>query len=177
MNVVLVGYRGTGKSSIAKVLGARLGRPVIGLDDEIVRVAGAPVPQIVEARGWAGFRDLEEEICRTYAARDEIVIDCGGGVVERERNIEVLRASGHVFWLQASVDTIVERIEGDTQRPALTDGKSFTDEVAEVLERRTPLYERMAHHAVSTDEWDVEEIVSEIVRLFEMQPADIAPSF
>lgn len=163
MNVVLVGYRGTGKSSVAQMLAVRLGRPVISLDAEIVRRAGKGVPEIVAERGWDGFRDLEEEVCREAAAAQQTIIDCGGGVVERENNSEVLRAAGTVFWLSASSQTIVQRIGADDQRPSLTGSKSFTDEVVEVLERRIPLYRRMAHYEVSTENRSIEDVAGEIL--------------
>jgi len=164
MNLVLVGYRGTGKTAVAALLAARRGLEVAHLDAEIERRAGKPIPQIVADVGWPGFRDLEEEIVRTFAARDGFVLDCGGGVVEREANFAVLRRAGPVIWLTASVATIVARIASDSQRPSLTGAKSFTDEVAEVLERRTPLYQRISHYAVATDSRTVEEVVAEIER-------------
>ncbi len=165
MNVVLVGYRGTGKSSVAEVLGRSLGLDVVNLDSEIARKAGKSIPEIVEEGGWETFRNLEEDVCRTYAVMDDLLIDCGGGVVERENNFEVLRSAGPVVWLKASPETIVERIKGDDQRPSLTGDKSFTEEAAEVLERRTPLYKRIAHLEVDTEERTVRETASEIVRL------------
>jgi shikimate kinase len=134
------------------------------LDAEIVRVTGQTIPEMVAARGWPHFRDTEELICREVAARDGLVIDCGGGVVEREANITVLRAAGRVFWLKASPSTIVARIGDDSNRPSLTGGKSFTDEVTEVLERRTPLYRRLAHVEVDTDRRALDDIVAEIER-------------
>ncbi len=151
MNLVLIGYRGTGKSVVARLLGERLGRRVVGLDDEIVRRAGQPIPQIVAQSGWDRFRDLESEVVCDYAAQDGLVVDCGGGVIERPANIEALRRQGRLVWLKASVATIVGRIQGGVERPALTAGRSFTDEVAEVLARRTPRYAAAAHFAVDTD--------------------------
>lgn len=162
MNVVLVGYRGTGKSAVGQLLGQRLKRSVISLDAEIVRAAGQSIPEIVATHGWPYFRDTEELICREVASRDGIVIDCGGGVVEREANITVLRAAGRVFWLKATPATIVARIGGDSNRPSLTGSKSFTDEVTEVLERRTPLYRRLAHVEIETDGREIADIVEEI---------------
>jgi shikimate kinase len=147
---------------VGQLLGQRLKCPVISLDAEIVRAAGQTIPEIVAAHGWPHFRDTEELICREVASRDGLVIDCGGGVVEREANITVLRASGRVFWLKATPATIVARIGGDSNRPSLTGSKSFTDEVTEVLERRTPLYQRLAHVEIETDGRTVEEIVAEI---------------
>ncbi len=163
MNVILIGYRGTGKSAVATRVGIELDLSVVSLDSALVEAAGKPIPDVVKERGWPGFRDLEEQIVRTFAARDGQVLDCGGGVVERENNFPVLRASGTVIWLTASASTIVERIHGDTQRPSLTGSKSFTDEVAEVLARRTPLYRQLAHHEVATDARGLDEIATEIV--------------
>ncbi len=165
MNVVLVGYRGTGKSVVGQELAAKLDLHLVSLDAELQKKAGKTVPEIVEQSGWSGFRDLEEEIVRTFAARDGQVIDCGGGVIEREANFEVLRSAGPVIWLKASTQTIVDRIADDDQRPSLTGTKSFTDEVEEVLSRRTPLYERISHYAVDTDACTIEEVVVKVLAL------------
>ncbi len=164
MNIVLVGYRGTGKSAVAELLAHALGLQTVSLDEQIQRQAGKPIPEIVAERGWPGFRDLEEEIVRTFSAQDNLVLDCGGGVIERPANIDVLRASGTVVWLRAQPQTIVRRIEGDTQRPSLTGTKSFTEEVVEVLERRTPLYQQIAHWAVDTDQLSVNQVAEAIVQ-------------
>jgi shikimate kinase len=167
VNVVLVGYRGTGKSSVAAFVGRALSWPVVSLDDEIEREAGQSIPEIVRERGWPGFRDLEERLCRRFATQDGQVLDCGGGVVEREANFEVLGKAGPVIWLAATPETIVARIEGDQRRPSLTGTHSFTDEVAEVLARRTPLYERIARVRVDTDARTIEEIGSRVLEVIE----------
>lgn len=164
MNVVLVGYRGTGKSVVGALLAQQLGLRVISLDAEIVRLAGQPIPQIVEHQGWSAFRDLEQQVVQAACTGDGQVIDCGGGVIEREANFPVLRGAGPVFWLTAANETIVRRIQGDDQRPSLTGQKSFTDEVAEVMQRRAPLYQRIAHHRIDTDDRTVEQVVDEIRR-------------
>ena len=164
MNVVLIGYRGTGKSAVASLLAERLGLQTICLDHEIQRVAGKPIPEIVAERGWGGFRDLEQEVVADAAKKDGLVIDCGGGVIERQANIDALRRAGTIFWLKASVPTIVQRIAGDDQRPSLTGTKSFTEEVAEVLQRREPLYRQMAHHEIDTDQLNIEQVVDAICR-------------
>jgi shikimate kinase len=167
VNLVLVGYRGTGKSSIARLVGETLRRTVISLDEEIVAVAGMSIPDIVAKHGWRHFRDLEEVVCQQYGGRDGLVIDCGGGVVEREQNFDALRANGVVFWLKASVPTIVARIGKSADRPSLTGTKSFTEEAEEVLARRTPLYTRIAHVEVDTDgraAWDIAADVAERFR-------------
>jgi shikimate kinase len=167
VNLVLIGYRGTGKSAIARMLATLLDRQVVSLDQEIVRLAGMPIPDIVAAHGWNHFRDLEEQVCREFGAQEGIIIDCGGGVVEREANASVLRAGGKVFWLRATPTTIVGRIGGDGARPSLTGSKSFTAEVEEVLGRRTPLYERLAHAAIDTDGRTLDDLASTIARRFQ----------
>jgi shikimate kinase len=164
VNVVLIGYRGTGKTSVADALAQRLGLAVVGLDARIVARAEKSIVEIVAERGWPGFRDLEQQVCRDAAAGDGQVIDCGGGVVEREANVAVLRSAGKVFWLTAEVKTIVARIQGDAERPSLTGAKSFTDEVAEVLARREPLYRRLADHVVATDGRTIDAVADEIAR-------------
>ena len=165
MNIVLVGYRGTGKSAVAQLLADAFDLRVVSLDQEIERSAGTDIPSIVDQRGWPGFRDLEEEVVRNFAALDGQVLDCGGGVIEREANFEVLRAAGTVVWLKASTPVIVQRMSGDTQRPSLTGTKSFTEEVSEVLERRTPLYQRIAHVEVDTDARTIPQVAETIEQL------------
>ena len=165
MNVVLVGYRGTGKSTVGQLLAGRLGLHLVSLDAELERKACKSIPDIVQQVGWPGFRDLEEQIVAEFAAQDGQVIDCGGGVIEREANFERLRAAGPVVWLKASAGTIVSRIQGDSQRPSLTGARSFTEEVEEVLKRRTPLYRRIAHYEVDTDGRRVEDIAAEIATM------------
>ena len=81
MNIVLIGYRGTGKSTVGKVLAARLGWPLVSTDVEIVRRAGRSVPEIVTQHGWEHFRDLESTVCRDFAAQDKLIIDTGGGAI------------------------------------------------------------------------------------------------
>jgi shikimate kinase len=163
MNIVLIGYRGVGKSQVGTVLAERLSFPYISTDRAIVSRAGMSIPEIVDLYGWPGFRDRETLEVREISGWDNIIIDTGGGVVEREENIELLRENGCMFWLKASVATIVARIEGAVDRPALTAGKSFTEEVAEVLERRTPLYRAAAMYEIDTDERTPDDIATEII--------------
>lgn len=151
MNLVLIGYRGTGKSTIGKRLAQALSMPLVSLDYELVRRAGQTINELVAAKGWDHFRDLESELIVEFSAKSPIVLDCGGGVVERDRNFAPLRGSGTVFWLSATVATVLSRIDGSRDRPALTDGQTFLSEVEEVLKRRTPLYARLAHVKIATD--------------------------
>ena len=166
MNIVLIGYRGSGKSVVGELLSARLSMPCIGMDSEIVKKAGMSIPDIVEKYGWPKFRDIESEVVRELAGVDNIIIDTGGGVIERPENIEVLQANSLIFWLKASVNVVVSRIQGDTERPALTAGRTFTEEVAEVLERRIPRYRSAAHYEIDTDELTPDQVTERIIEIW-----------
>ncbi len=165
MNIVLIGYRGTGKSTVGRLLAERLGRTLVSTDAEIVARAKRAIPEIVAQEGWDYFRDLESDICRELAGRDQLVIDTGGGAILRPQNVEALKKSGRLFWLTASVETIATRIGGDNQRPSLTGTKSFVDEVADVLRERTPKYQAAADHVVATDDRSTDQLVETLLTL------------
>jgi len=165
MNIVLIGYRGTGKSTVGKNLAERLGRDLVSTDAEIIRRARLPVPDIVQRFGWDHFRDLESEVCRDLAGKDRLIIDTGGGAILRQQNVDCLKKNGVLIWLTAAVPTIAERIGGDTQRPSLTGAKSFTEEVEEVLQERQPKYKSAANHIIETDGRSVAEVVEAILAL------------
>lgn len=166
MNIVLIGYRGTGKSAVGELVAGRLQMKCISMDAKIVEKAGMPIPEIVEKYGWGKFRDMESEVARELARLDNTVIDTGGGVIERPENIEALQANARIIWLKASTDTIVSRIQGDTERPSLTSGKTFTEEVAEVLERRIPKYKSAAQYEIDTDQQTPEQIAGRIIEIW-----------
>ena len=163
MNVVLIGYRGTGKSTVGKIVTARLGRTLVSTDAEIVKRVGQSIPEIVVLHGWDYFRDLESQVCQELAGRDGLVIDTGGGVILRSQNVEMLKKTGILFWLTASVDTITKRIGRDTQRPSLTGTKSFVDEIQDILCERTPKYKAAADHVIATDGRSIVKIANEIL--------------
>jgi shikimate kinase len=165
MNIVLIGYRGTGKSTVGKLLAARLGRELVSTDAEIIKRAKRTIPEIVTQEGWEYFRNLESDICRELASRDKLVIDTGGGAILRTQNVEALKKNGTVFWLTASVETIGKRIGGDNQRPSLTGAKSFIDEIQDVLRERTLNYQAAADYTIATDDRSVNQLVETLLAL------------
>jgi shikimate kinase len=166
MNIVLIGYRGTGKSTLGKIVAARLNRQLISTDQEIVRRTGSSIPDIVAAHGWDYFRDVETAVCQDLAGRDNLVIDTGGGAILRQQNVDVFKRNGRLIWLTASVDTIAARIGGETQRPSLTGTKSHVDEIRDVLSERVPKYQAAADLTIATDGRSIEELASFIVQSF-----------
>jgi shikimate kinase len=163
MNIVLIGYRGTGKSTVAKILGHRLERTIMSTDTEIVKKAGQSIPQIVEQFGWDHFRDLETQMCRKLEDQTDLIIDTGGGLILKEENVNILKANGTIFWLTAEVSTIVKRISGDTQRPSLSGNKTFVEEIEDILKERTPKYQTAADHVIPTDRTTPHQIADAIL--------------
>lgn len=163
MNVVLIGYRGTGKSSVGKILAARLGRTLLSTDAEVVKLAGQTIPAMVEQHGWEYFRDLESKVCQELADQNGLIIDTGGGAILRSQNVEVLKQTGKLFWLTASVETIAKRIGSDTQRPSLTGTKSFLDEIQDVLQDRLPKYQAAGDYVIETDGRSLSQVADEIL--------------
>ena len=164
VNIVLIGYRGTGKSTVARLLGKRLGRQVVSTDAEVIARANLSIPQIVEQSGWDHFRDLESAVCRSLADKDALVIDTGGGVILRDENVAALKANGVTVWLTAEVPTIASRIHRDTQRPSLSGTKSFVEEIEEILEPRVPKYKAAADYVISTDRSSPNQITNLILK-------------
>ena len=167
MNIVLVGYRGTGKSAVGAIVAERLEMQCIAMDAKIVEKVGMSIPEFVEKHSWSAFRNVESEIARELSGVDNIVVDSGGGVIERPENIDALRTNGIIIWLTASVDAIVSRIEGGTERPSLTGVKSFTDEVEEILNSRIPKYATAAQYEVDTDDLTPEQVADRVVGFWE----------
>ncbi len=167
MNIVLIGYRGTGKSTVAKILGQRLQRTVISTDAEIVKNAGQSIPEIVEKFGWDHFRELETQMCKKLQNQNDLIIDTGGGLILKEENATILKANSTIFWLTAEVPTIVKRISGDTQRPSLSGTKTFVEEIEDILKERTPKYQAAADHSISTDQSTPHKLADCILSLIE----------
>lgn len=170
MNIYLIGYRGTGKSTLAPLLVRRLTGPWsdIDMDSRVEQAAGQPIAQIFAERGEPFFRDLEAKLLAQLAQGDHWIVSTGGGVIERAENREVLER-GFTVWLEAPADVIADRLARDPQtagqRPALSD-KSVTEEVAEILARRSPLYESVAKLRLRTDRANPEDLADRIAREF-----------
>jgi len=168
MNIVLIGMRGSGKTTIGKLLAKRLGKQFIEMDELIVQRLGQSIPDIVQRYGWEKFRDTEEEITREVAGLDNVVNATGGGVVTREENIRELKKKGKLVWLKADTDTLLRRIDNSQSRPSLT-GKSPREDMEAVMAERSPIYQRAADFIVDTEGKQPEEIVDAIVKLLTEQ--------
>ena len=165
---IFIGYRGTGKTTVARKLAERLGIPVIDADAEIQRQSGKSIAEIFAQDGEAAFRDIEESIIAAILpSTSPLILATGGGAILRENTRKRLRQSGRVFWLTAMPDTILQRIARDvssaTMRPNLT-SLPMRDEIVTILEQRQMLYSEVAHEMIDTDCRTADEIVEIVLR-------------
>jgi shikimate kinase len=165
MNIVLIGMRGSGKTIVGSILARKLGRELVEMDELIIRRAGMSIPEIVAKHGWAKFRDIEAELTPSVSRRNNVIISAGGGVVTRENNIQELKKNGTLVWLNASVDSLVERIGQDPGRPPFVNGRSRRDDMALTLAERESLYHKAADFAVDTESKTPEAVAEEIIGL------------
>jgi shikimate kinase len=165
MNIVLIGMRGSGKTTVGKILAQKLSRGFVEMDRLISMRAGLSIPEIVERYGWSRFRDVKEEITSEVAGLNNIVNAAGGGVVTREKNIAKLKKTGVLVWLKASVDTLVKRVGEDTERPPLVSGRSQREDIELTLTEREPLYQKAADLIVETEDKTPEEVAEAIINL------------
>lgn len=168
MHVYLIGYRGSGKTTVGKLLAARLGKPSVDCDELIEQAAGATIREIFAAEGEAGFRDREQAAIEQLALRadaEPMVVSLGGGAVLREANRTAICRSGCRIWLTAPPQTLAARIGGDqttaARRPALS-ALSDYDEIVQLLAQREPLYAAVAQKTFNTDGLSAEAICDDI---------------
>ena len=166
MNIILIGARGCGKSTVAPALAAKLGWKSADVDDEIERRASMTVKEIFAAEGEPGFRSREAVVLLDLLKVPQTVVSVGGGTVLAEANREAMRAAGPIVWLKASVESLLKRMQGDqtsdSRRPSLT-GHDPEVEVPLLLARREPIYAAIATICVLTDHRTLTDIVAEIM--------------
>lgn len=162
MNIVLIGYRGVGKSTIGRQLADRMGMQFVDSDDVIVRKAQKTIREIFAQGGESLFRDLESAVIDELAQRDNTVIAAGGGAVLRPANVEKLKVHGRIVWLQAPAEVLWQRMKADTQtaanRPNLTSAGGV-EEIVRLLEIRAPLYAAAADITLDVTNMHRDQIV------------------
>ncbi len=162
MWVSLIGYMASGKSTVARMLGEHALLEVYDLDAEIETAAGRSVAEIFAADGEASFRDLELAALQRLPAGADLVLACGGGVVERPAAVELLRERGAVVWLDATWEILRRRLHDSppARRPLLERG---WDGLGDLYRARLPLYARAAHFRLRGDLAEPRELVSRVL--------------
>jgi len=170
MNIILIGYRCSGKTQVGKLLARKLSMGFCDTDGYVEGLAGKSVERLVAEEGWDHFRLEERRAVAVLAKRDRQVIATGGGVALNEENMRKLRENGWVVWLNATPETLEGRMEAEERaerfRPSLT-GRCPQEEIGPVLEERAPLYEGAADFTIDTTRISLDEAAGEIVKAFE----------
>ena len=167
MNIVLVGYRCSGKTTVGKILASELRRDFLDTDVMIEQKAGCSIETIASRDGWDHFRSLEKERIEEASERDNLVIATGGGVVMDGDNVKNLKRNGLVVWLKGDAEVIKERMGKDQKsgklRPSLT-GADPLEEIKGLLRIRNPLYQQAGNIMVDTAPLSIREVVDHIMK-------------
>ena len=175
MNLYLIGFRGSGKSSVAPILAETLQWQQVDTDREIEILCGRTIAGIFKDEGEAGFRQWETTIIQAFAAENEQVISLGGGAPTIEVNREIIKQSGRAVWLTANAETLWQRISADNSshknRPALTSHNGGLEEVKQLVSQRADVYAECADYTIDTGNLSAEQVADRIANWWD--PVDI----
>ena len=170
MNIVLIGYRGSGKSTVGRRLAERLGRGFVDIDALIENRQGTAIRAIVESLGWEHFRAMEKTVIQEISQQNGFIIAPGGGAVLDPENVRSLKDNGLIVWLKAGPEILAERMGCDPQmidlRPTLT-GKGTLAEIREVMSSRESIYRPTAAIELDTSTLDIEAVVEKILSILQ----------
>jgi shikimate kinase len=165
MNIILIGYRGSGKSTVGSRLASQMRRRFVDTDDLIESKEGQ-ISDIVKSHGWDYFRAMEKKMIEEISKENDLVIALGGGAVLDPVNIVHLERNGFIIWLKADREVLRKRLDQDPRtfasRPPLT-GKGALDELEEMMAFRNPFYDKAAKIQFDTSSMDVEAVVENIL--------------
>ena len=162
-NIILFGFMGTGKSAIARLLGERLDRPVVEMDEVIEEQEGMTISRLFAEKGEAYFRNRERELVGELSQAGGKIIATGGGVVLNPANIKDLRRSGVLICLNARAEVILKRVRDEVHRPLLEVGDRL-EMIERILEDRRLLYDRIDHQ-IDTSDMTVDQVVEEVLTM------------
>jgi len=161
MKIILIGFMGTGKSTISKLLGKTLNLKVVDMDDMVEEMAGIKTPEIFDKYGEVKFREFESKVAKNLSQTNDIIISTGGGVILNKLNIINLRKNnGRVVFLRTTFEEIVKRVSvHDRPRPLFSDIKK----AEKLFESRKAIYEFHADIIIDTDGVKVEDIINQLI--------------
>ncbi len=164
MNIVLIGMRGSGKTTIAKLLAEKTQKKYLDLDELMVKKTGMTIQKLVDTYGWSYFREKETEIVKEISQMNNTIISAGGGIVINPDNITALKKHSKFIYLKAPIQTLLQRINIDPQRPPLTDKKNPQEEMLELYKQRKHLYEKYSDEIINTEMLTPKEITNIILK-------------
>jgi shikimate kinase len=160
-NIYLCGMIGSGKTTIGSRLAHKLELPFFDLDQEMDRILGYSFHRLVQEKGWVAFRELEYAICKRFARREKSLICLGGGTVRYEWNMDVLRGTGFIILLTASLDELARRVRA-ADRPRVNVGTTLEEDLRTIWLESEEKYRRAADLTVDTDRKSLEGVVAEL---------------
>lgn len=161
-NIFLVGFMGTGKSTIARRMKQKYHMEIVEMDELIEGRERMKIPELFQTYGEEYFRNLETELLSEIQEKENLVVSCGGGAVLREENVRKMKACGVVVLLTASPQTILKRVRNNNRRPLL-EGKKTIQDIQELMEARREAYESAADIRICVDNKNSEDICVEII--------------
>lgn len=163
--ILLIGFRGAGKTTLGKALAEALKFAFIDLDEEIEKREGRTIREMVEKEGWSYFRNLEKAFLKELKEKKNIICALGGGAVLHEEELRALKQDSLIIWVYAELEEIKKRLTEDaktfSQRPSLTD-LAWDEELEILYKEREPLYQKWAHLKVDTQKYDLSQLLSHI---------------
>ena len=166
-NLILIGFMGTGKTSLGKLLAEKLGRGFIDIDQKIEQDAGISIPQIFERYGEKYFRELEKKTVEEITKRHGLIIATGGGTVKDEDNMRMLKSSGLIVCLTTEPEEIFRRTERRGERPILDGGEDRLQTIKKLLSERQKFYAQ-ADYTIDTTDWSPLQIMNDICKHFKL---------
>ncbi|MFC2031854.1 shikimate kinase [Chloroflexota bacterium] len=164
-NVALIGFMGTGKSTIGRVLAEKLNKKFVELDVLIEQRVGKSIPEIFQQDGEITFRELEIEVIKEVFRDRNLVIACGGGIVLNKINVDRLRQESITVYLTASPKTILKRVLADEETRPLLNVPDKVSSIRELLRFRKPFYERSADIKIDTSKMNIDSVVEQIINM------------
>ncbi len=163
MNIVLIGFRGAGKTALAKILAEKLNIELYTIDKIIEQKENKKIREIVAEKGWDYFRHLESQTIEELSDKTNVIIDTGGGIIENQSNIDNLKKNGYIIYVQSNLKDIKQRILNDPDRPKLNPTFDAEDDLNVTYNRRVPLYEEFSDFRVNTSTTSLEECAEQII--------------
>jgi shikimate kinase len=163
-SIALIGFMGTGKTAVGRVLAGKLGKQFIELDHLIEQKVGKTIPEIFQQDGEIGFRELEIEAAKEVADKKNVVIACGGGIVLNKINIDRLRKECIIVYLTASSGIVLERTSNDKNGRPLLVVSDRASQIKELLKFRQPFYERAADIKIDTTKLNIDSVAEKIIK-------------
>ncbi len=165
-NVYFIGFRGVGKTTISKLVAKELEKKYISIDNLIEKKEDETIFQIIEKKGWNHFRKIESEVLAKLVDKENYIIDCGGGIIEKKKNRNILKKNICVY-LTSNIKIIEKRIQKSKNRVRFFPNLKLNEEIKILIQQRTPYYEKLSTFKISTSTKTKNEVVKSILNFIQ----------